>query len=631
MSENENIIRLTNARGVPVVSYDKGETWSRDPDAAPAAPAEAAPTQPAVETPAVVPTPRPAPVVRETAPDATGQVRQGIGGATVPEESFWKKVARGMSDVAEGASGFGSGALEGAGDLGRGYAQGATLGWGDEAQAAMAAPFDPDRAERGIGGARVSSYDALREQERAIDAESEARSPYLYGTGKGAGMATTLAPAAFVAPGGGIAADAAMGILTGGAMAGGESEAETASGVLSDVGSGMATGGLAGGAGGAVVRGAGGLAPIFAKAAKPWADKLRGYAPGAYSGQAKVIAEGHGRERMAAIGDAIERHGIDVRAGLPPVARSAPMGSDVYETQLTEATERIGQSIADSIDEMTTSGVASPSMHLQNRLLNIAKSFESRVGTEFKAQGAKIRSLVDDLRSTRPGKGVTPRELQDLKTDWETLGKYPQDKIGATPEGQIAIAYQEAAKVPRKMLEEAFEKNRGLAAAETYRAAKRDFGLLNDARIMARGRTAAENANQIVSLPTTVLMAGGVAGGASHGWPGALAGMAATGLGTAAVKKYGKDALADAGRAAQRAGEGVGRASRAAGNVGGVVGAATQSQNEADKVLSVLKSDPRAFGNLSGAVENAAANGDLKRLRYLIAAARRQESQPGVR
>lgn len=131
------------------------------------------------------------------------------------------------------------------GALGRGAAQGATLGWGDETNGFLDALFTDGEFSR-------EKYEKARDYYRKVNDQAQARSPKTYMGGQVVGGA---APAVLVP--GGLGANVAMGALSG---AGG-SDAKDLKGVAADTATGAAFGAVAHGA---------------AKQYAPAADKLLG-------------------------------------------------------------------------------------------------------------------------------------------------------------------------------------------------------------------------------------------------------------------------------------------------------------------------------------------------------------------
>lgn len=169
---------------------------------------------------------------------------QGVG--AVPPERAQEALADGLLAVGSHAHKVATtGTLEA---TARGAAQGASLGYFDELQAALRAPFS-DR-----------TYDQIRDEYRADDKIAEEAHPTASTLGKvGGGVATAFIPGLGLAKGASLLKMAGQGAVLGGLTGLGDSEADLTKGEVGqaalDAGKGALAGGAIGGTVGAVGQG----------------------------------------------------------------------------------------------------------------------------------------------------------------------------------------------------------------------------------------------------------------------------------------------------------------------------------------------------------------------------------------
>ena len=574
-------IRKLNAHGIPVVSRDGGASWERDNEA-----------PPAVAAPEPVATPEPEP--------ATTPVGGWDRNMTMaePEPAEPMEIDTGTTPIVtdnEAAAPTDMGGWE---DFARGQSQGATLGHGDEATAALLAlGDDTERATRGYAGKPISAYTAIRDEERRLASESMQTPAGM--AGKVFGGLTTTAPAMAVNPAGALArygAQTAVGAGTGAVTAAGESEAETAGGVLSDAGEGGLWGGGVAGVFAAPTAIMQSMAPTAAKAANTW----RGAAVGPYASDVKRM-EG-GAEALAEMGEAINRRGVDVRSS---GIKSAPMTAGAYAKRIDEVKAEIWADIEPVLSQTNVDPRAR--MWIVNRLKTAAKALDSEVGDDARVQAAKLRDIAE-MTASKESPQMSLKQVHELKKTLE--GNAGFNARGASPsDASTATAYQGAARAPRDLMYEQVERNAPDQSA-AFRQNMHDYGQLTTAGELAQGRQSAMVGNQLMSLPTVVA-------GAGTTGEDSLARMAAMFV----ANNYGKDITADVLEQAGRVGTGKPIAGAVGGLVGSqAVGVGGDGALDPAAILAEIDANPDAFGPYTGAMRDAALKGDEKAMSMLLMA-----------
>jgi hypothetical protein len=229
----------------------------------------------------------------------------------------------------------------------RGFSQGATLGFGDEIQAALRAPFSDQ------------TYSQLRDEQRAGNENSRVKQPLIYtGTNIVGGL-----PAAAASGGGGLAAQtgktALLGATSGfGAASGSPTEQAEQAALSATIGGAIPVAGKAVGAGGKVISN-------FAEGKIPFASQVN-----------KVISKIPGTAGYNAVKAGTE---ADAAAGAATAAKSA------YEKQVTESALK-----RDMADVLKKTG-GNPS-ELDDALAELAKRDAQRaVDTTAKLEAAALK------------------------------------------------------------------------------------------------------------------------------------------------------------------------------------------------------------------------------------------------
>jgi hypothetical protein len=458
---------------------------------------------------------------------------------------------------------------------------------------------------------------ATTASDRSAYGQAESQSPIATGVGKAIGTTPyylAAAPYAAAVKGASFAANAAR-----------------ASGVLGGVGAleKMHTGDpleIAKGAGFNAALGAGShyvggkvsqLADAAEGALEKGADMWRAASAGAYGAQLKNLIQERGPEYVRELGKAIERLHIDQRGAESMLPRWFPQGAESIMGRAGTVRREIGSKIGSIIDEATAAGGGTHRVYVSRSLRQAAKQLEGPNGIAIvpsdQGKAAALRDAAARVEANGE-KFMSNRELFDLKKAFESEAGFS----GLKTPGETATArgYEAAADVPRKLNLQTIRRQQGEEVGSRLEAAKEDFGFAKTAEDLAQGRYYKELGNQIVSLPSA---GHGVSGAAIGGPVGAAAGIAAS----QGLKHYGRDVGASAMRSGQELAGEVSRAALTGREVlplaAGVAGATT-TPPEAQRALVKLQADPRAFGDLSNAVRQAAQEGDVRRMNYLISA-----------
>lgn len=432
-------------------------------------------------------------------------------------------------------------------------------------------------------------FEEARRNAEIEEREIERKNPTEYGTGRA--VAPALAGALVGVPAS-AAGRVALGTAEGAAWGGATGHGEAQPGERTE-------GAIEGGKQGAKVGGglAAGLAGFAALANTlgRQANKMRGSATGMYSGQAERLAKEEGKEFIGEMGAALERYGADQRGNIPGL-KSLPMGAAAYAKRLEEVVSGVGKQIAEVLEEATRAGISVPADRIRNRIIERAVRLEAKTTDSARAQADKLYEIAS--RIDEGPEAYTASELQALKQDW-TDEVWKSGDVAKPRGGNVAEAYRAGAGVPREMLDEAISAGMSPEQAAKFKALRKDYGFLRTAQDLAEGREFRETGNQLLSLPTTVMGAGGVA---TRDPAIALGSMAAQ----AATKKYGKDVAADILRTGEKASRLGGRVSPIAGGIAG--GQAPKSAS--DMVQQLAETNPQRLGQFGPQLAAAAQDPD---------------------
>lgn len=322
-------------------------------------------------------------------------------------------------------------------DAANGFNNGITLGHSDELAAGLVAPFSD------------KTYPELRDEYRAINTGSRARSPIAFNTSEMAGGTASTLAAPEIA---GVADANLAQRIAGTALAGGaggfvsgegNSESNTPSGVLQDANRGMKAGALTG----ALVHGATelpGAARALAAPTRSLADEAATSAVGKGAGF-KNVAERAGldyaEEGMGARAHELYPHVI------PKPAKwfAEQSGADVGKT---------GAEIGELITGVSKNEVPQAIKYddFMNRLLAARNKYASAVTENGQSNARTVERLAKLVDRKYGNKDyLSPDDLFSIKRDWESVG-FPTKANAALPSGQKQLVNQRLSKIPREEL-----------------------------------------------------------------------------------------------------------------------------------------------------------------------------------
>lgn len=451
--------------------------------------------------------------------------------------------------------------------FGRGSAQGATMGFGDEGSAGFAGALgmgedaakwiaertgmrkhdDTDDVPRTY--AAGSQYADMRnnirgENKRAADQQGAA---YLGGEVFG-----SLAPAALTsrvplpAPAtlaGRMGLGAAEGTALGGVAGAGHSESETAGGVAADAAKTAAIGGVLGGAMPAAAAGLGAMAHGVASGAKGVADRARVAATGAYGGQVKSLVKDKGPDAIGRYADVIEREGI--HQGSTPL----PQSWGTYAENAAQVADDAGKKIG-ALSEDAASKVQVDVKPMVDELLEEAVKLEG-------VRTPEARTMMGDLLERAEMLDKGPMRYDEALDMRRMLDKIAWNEERANNGAAAERARGMAGRIRKAMMDSLDEEHPALRKA--IQEQNERYEVASWANTMAERRVAQETGNQAVSLPAWIAGSGGLAAVGADGGSSVIGGLAA---GTAAqlAKTRGKSAIAGTARGVEHAAADVGDA-----------------------------------------------------------------------
>lgn len=415
------------------------------------------------------------PAVQATAVPAQQPARE-------PEESMWDSLTGGFHRATGGMyQNVGEripDALDTLADAGRGFGQGATFRLNDEL-----APLLTPEVDDGTGIPREyaagSAQADQRAQMRRENAEAKARSPWAYGGGEAAGMASTTSlalatpgVAPYVTAAGPIRAGAGIGIATGITSGAGGSDTDDPLMTLADANEGGIVGGVTGAALPAMGEGVRALARPAKELARSGADVARSRAMGFVGQGAKNRAKDMGLSsaprNVAEQGERLLR------------PNGGAMSAEDYAEAAARVNSKSGQEIGDvvsqatqQIDEVIAGGGAVP----KSRLLRSLGGMRAQSAAEVTDQGqSNARTLERVMQRIDQGYDdlLSPQDLHTIKYDLSKVG-WPTAADKPTPTGQRQLTNQAASAPARRMLDETIE---GFTPelSDRFRGANEDFG-----------------------------------------------------------------------------------------------------------------------------------------------------------
>lgn len=454
----------------------------------------------------------------------------------------------------------------------RGAAQGASMGFADEATGGLEALKEVALSDAEIGDlARL--YRKYRDESRANYKAAEEANPVAYGAGQVAGgMATMAIPGLNVTKGASLVNAGVKGAIAGGLTGAGMSEKEGLES-LQDAALPAATGAVLG-------AGAQKVGQALSKAPQTAGDALQDFAE-VQSARAMGLERGTlnkmGMDRAKSLG----RAGLD-KGIVTPLASTDDM---LARAEALKATG--GAQMGQAFDAIDNAGASTFNP------LNVASSVDEQLGGFYRSpiNRGETQQLENMLESIvqRGADDIPLREAQALK---EEIGKvaFPNGgKINPDLITEKQRMAQEAYRIVNEAIDNAAAQGGealGDASVQTMlREGKDLYGAGANASKLLANRQAKEAGNKMFGLTDTIVGASGLVGAVPTGGMSAVAGAAVVGAKKLA-EKYGPQTMA--------------------------VGA--------DKLGDFLKRDPFAFGRFSGVLSQAAARGgnSLAATHYLL-------------
>lgn len=416
--------------------------------------------------------------------------------------------------------------------FGRGAAQGATLGFGDEIEGAVQAVGRKYLPESLGGGGEADAkkplldlYRDSRGVARRQNAEAEQAHGGAYFAGNVVGGA---APGLLVPGGGGLAGIAKTGAVLGAANGLGTSNADLTHGEVQQAARDTGIGGLTGAAtavGGALAGKA--LAPV-ARAVGRGANSLAVRALGGTAGEIKKL----GADGVQRLGNYLLDEGA-VRFGSSPEAVAGRAAA------LEESAGQDLGNVIGKLDQTGAPGVSKTRMVLD--LLDEAKRIEATKGPGAKATVNRIRQAARDIAMHDV---MAPDEISFAAA--ENFKKGFQEPINFAKKNPSAaqMGDREVASTVRQSVEDAAEAQVPQDLADEFLAAKKRSGLSQAAGEMAEGAEGRRLARNIVSPSGTALQVGGALAAVAAGHPLAALPAMATGAIYSAAKARAPAAMA---------------------------------------------------------------------------------------
>lgn len=379
--------------------------------------------------------------------------------------------------------------------VGRGLAQGASLGFADEIAGGAEALLDKAQgSEQDLS----ELYKKHRDESRAAYGRAKKANPKSYGTGEiGGAIGTAFIPGLGAANGAKIATIAGKAALQGGIAGVGMSDEEDATGIARDAARGAVLGGVTGAAGGALANGVSYVAKNgIKKATDKVADKLSDF------------AELRAANALGATKRALNKQGLDKikslgRGALDEGIISPLAGTDKMAERAALIKARGGRAMGevyDAIDDKAAS-TFNP--------LEVAGKVDDKLAPEFrtpinKGETAQLENTLESILQ-RGDKNISLRDAQKLKQEIGSVA-YPKGFTkDVTPKVQMARdaysivnqAIDDAASNGAKTIEQD-----GLQ--ELLKKGKKDFGLGATAEDLLLNRVSSDEGNKLFGLTDTI-------------------------------------------------------------------------------------------------------------------------------
>lgn len=441
-----------------------------------------------------------------------------------PQRDFFAQFG-GQPESASGPSAVESGL--------RGAAQGATLGYGDEAVGAGSAYLEPLRqldpagyltpliGEASPSGDLGEVYSEARDAEREANREAREANPEAYLGGELAGgvASAALVPSSTLARGAGLAARvgqaAKAGAATGAAAGAGYSEAEDALGVGSDALLGAATGAATGAAlpvAGEAARRAGGAiregAKVVTDSAREAVPALRSFADRQYYRQISGPRGGQGRTAIkkfsgpdAPFENATAASRWAKQEGL---IQSSTDGPRQVLDRARALNEKAGKGIGEMRELFKDLGYGPSSPWVRGQLERLAKESRSFSNPASRRITTTVDQIKDDVfRNTDEAGRVPPEVLDKLKRDLDTqiADFFPQGPPGdiARLRTDMRRIFNEAEETVSEQLGPDFNVD-GVSASETFKKLKEQYGRTSDLVEVGEYALTGELGNKSLSL-----------------------------------------------------------------------------------------------------------------------------------
>ncbi len=393
----------------------------------------------------------------------------------------------------------------------RGAAQGASLGFADEATGGLEALWDAAKGDPKTFG---ELYKQHRDESRANYQAAEQANPKTFMAGQlGGGAATLLVPGLGAAEGAGLGATLGKAALQGGLTGLGSSEATNAGGLAKDTAVGAGIGGALGGVGYGLGKG------LSALQSGDAAENLAARAIGAERGTIKSL----GADDVKEAG----RYALDngLLKGFPSTEEMASRNDALQSAA--------GKSMGDVYKTIDDAGASTFNP------LNVATKVEDKIGDFWRSpiNRGETNQLENTLESIlmRGDQNIPLQEAQTLKQE---LGKVANWKNNLNISDKERMA-RDAYGVVSGAIDDATEQGAKTVGkdglTDALSSAKELFGNSKTAETLLTNKLAREQGNKIFGLTDTIAGAGGFAGG------GPVT-AAATIAGKKALERYGTQA-----------------------------------------------------------------------------------------
>lgn len=379
--------------------------------------------------------------------------------------------------------------------LGRGLAQGASLGFADEITGGAEALLNK---VQGSDESLSDLYAKRRDESRAAYDRAKEANPKSFLTGEiGGGVGTAFIPGLGAANAAKIGTIAGKAAIQGGIAGIGSSTADNAPEMLQDSVRGAALGGVAGAAGGALSKGVSYVAKNGVKSATDAvANKLSDFAEMRAAnalGATKRALNKQGLEKMKELGRSALDEGV-----VTPLATTDKM---ISRSQALR--ERGGKAMGEVYDAIDNEGASTFNP------LKVASKVDEKLSPEFRTpiNKGEVNQLENTLESIllRGDKDIPLNKAQLLK---EEIGKvaYPKGFTkDVTPKMQMA---RDAYSVIRESIDQSAEDGSKKIGSEnllnTLQRGKKEYGLGKSFEDLLSNRVSSEEGNKLFGLTDTI-------------------------------------------------------------------------------------------------------------------------------